>query len=70
MRCTDNGPKRRRLVAPLMVPLWPDAGQALGLKRGQTYDRAKDGTIPTKRYGKLLRVPAAWLAQQAEVEGN
>jgi hypothetical protein len=52
----------------LMVPLWPDAGVALDLRRGATYEAAKTGNIPVKRYGKLLRVPLAWLLRQGQVD--
>jgi hypothetical protein len=52
----------------LMVPLWPDAGRALDLRRGATYEAAKTGNIPVKRYGKLLRVSLAWLRRQGQVD--
>jgi hypothetical protein len=47
-----------------MVRLWPDAGQALGLTRNQTYDCANRGEIPTVTFGKLKRVPIGWLRRQ------
>jgi hypothetical protein len=28
------------------IPLWPDAGEALGLRRSATYDAANRGEIP------------------------
>jgi excisionase family DNA binding protein len=43
----------------LVMRLWPDAGQALGLSRNATYDAARRGEIPTIRFGKLIRVPMA-----------
>ena len=39
------------------MPLWPDAGRALGLSRNGTYDAAKRGEIPTLRFGWKLVVP-------------
>jgi hypothetical protein len=42
---------------PRVIPLWPDAGQALGLSRNGTYDAAKRGEIPTLRFGWKLVVP-------------
>jgi hypothetical protein len=48
---------------PLMVPLWPEAGQALGLSRTATYAAAKRGQIKTVQFGKLLKVPTAWLLE-------
>jgi Helix-turn-helix domain len=46
-----GGGKRRT------IPLWPDAGEQLGLSRNGTYDAAKRGEIPTLRFGKKLVVP-------------
>jgi hypothetical protein len=50
----------------LVMPLWPDAGQALGLSRNATYDAARRGQIPTIRLGKLLKVPTAALNRMLE----
>jgi hypothetical protein len=47
------------------VPLWPDAGETLGLKRGATYASAASGSIPTWRFGKQLRVSKGWLDKVA-----
>ena len=33
-------------ITPQVVPLWPDAGIALGLKRNTTYSAANRGEIP------------------------
>jgi excisionase family DNA binding protein len=38
-----------------------EAGRQLGLSRGASYARAKDGTIPTIRLGRRLVVPKAAL---------
>jgi hypothetical protein len=46
------------------VPLWPQAGQALDLKRGATYAAAAAGQIQTLQFGRLKRVPTAWLRAQ------
>jgi hypothetical protein len=46
------------------VPLWPEAGQALDLKRCATYAAAGRGEIRTLRYGRLMKVPTAWLREQ------
>lgn len=37
----------------------PQAGKMAGLGRNAAYDAARRGEIPTLRFGKLLRVPAA-----------
>jgi excisionase family DNA binding protein len=39
----------------------PEAGRALGLTRHGAYEAAKRGEIYTIRFGRLLRVPKAWL---------
>jgi Helix-turn-helix domain len=39
------------------MPLWPDAGEQLGLSRNGTYDAANRGEIPTLRFGRKLVVP-------------
>jgi hypothetical protein len=46
----------------------PDAGKALGLTRHGAYDAAKRGEIFTLRFGRLLRVPKAWL--ERTLKGN
>jgi len=45
----------------LTVPLWPDAGEAIGAGRTTTYRMAKDGTfpVPVLRIGKSYRVATA-----------
>jgi hypothetical protein len=37
----------------------PEAGKMAGLSRNGSYAAAKNGTIPTIRFGKLKKVPAA-----------
>jgi hypothetical protein len=37
------------------------AGRILGLKRGAIYAAARSGDIKTIRFGRLLKVPTAWL---------
>ena len=44
-----------------VVPLWPDAGKALGLKRGHAYAGANAGDIKVIRIGRLKKVPTSWL---------
>jgi excisionase family DNA binding protein len=51
---------------PAIMPLWPTAGQFLGLSRTLTYDAARRSVLPTIRVGKKLLVSrdalAGWLA--------
>jgi hypothetical protein len=62
----DESAKLERLV----VPLWPDAGEALGLSRNCTYHSARRGEIPTVRFGRVLRVPIAALRRMLETAGT
>ena len=54
----------------MAVPLWPDAGKALGLSRNSTYDAAKAGEIPTVEFGCTIRVPLAALRKMLEGAGK
>jgi hypothetical protein len=47
-----------------VLPLWPEAGRILGLKRGSTYLAAREGAIRVIQIGRLKRVPTAWLRQK------
>jgi excisionase family DNA binding protein len=57
-------------VERLVMPLWPDAGQALGLSRNATYEAARRGEIPTIRFGRLIKVPTAALRRMLENAGQ
>lgn len=54
--------------ARLTIPLWPDAGEALGLSRNGTYQAAARGEIPTLRFGKKIVVPM--IAFERMLEGT
>ena len=54
----------RLLNENAVLPLWPEAGQVLGLRRGATYAAARSGDIRTIRIGRLLKVPTPWLRQK------
>jgi hypothetical protein len=58
------GDIKRLLESNTAVPLWPEAGMALNLKRGATYAAAERGEIRTLRFGRLMKVPTAWLREQ------
>jgi hypothetical protein len=49
---------------PRTVPTMsvPEAGRWIGVGAYAAYEAARDGTIPTIRIGRLLRVPTASLA--------
>jgi hypothetical protein len=55
---------RKMLDQNTAVRLWPEAGKALNLKRGAAYAAAGRGEIRTLRFGRLLKVPTAWLRSQ------
>src|SRR5262245_37401032 len=44
-----------------VLPLWPETGNILGLCRNATYAAAARGEIRTIQFGRLKRVPSAWL---------
>ena len=45
----------------------PKAAEFLSVSRGKMYSMLNDGTCPSKRFGKSVRIPWVWLLQQAEV---
>jgi hypothetical protein len=59
-----NDELRKLLAERPTLSLWPEAGQALGLKRNQVYACAINGDIATIQFGRLKRVPSAWLRQK------
>jgi hypothetical protein len=59
-----SGEVRKMLDENTAVPLWPVAGGLLNLTRGATYRAALAGEIKVLRFGRLKRVPTAWLRQQ------
>ena len=52
----------------LTMPLWPDAGKALGLGKNQTYEGARKGEIPTIRVGRRILVPLAAFNRMLGIE--
>jgi len=45
-----------------VLRLWPETGKLiLGLSRGATYSAAAKGDIKTVSFGRLRKVPTAWL---------
>jgi hypothetical protein len=59
---------RKLLSEHAALPLWPDAGKVLGLRRGSTHAAAERGDIKTIRFGRLLKVPTAWLRQKLDLD--
>jgi hypothetical protein len=58
-----------RLRTRLTVPLWPDAGTALNLRRNATYDAAARGEIPCIEVGRRKKsVPTSWLRRLLGIE--
>jgi hypothetical protein len=54
---------REMLSSEATVPLLT-AGKALGLTRNKTYQAAIDGEIEVLQFGRLKRVPTAWLGKK------
>jgi hypothetical protein len=53
---------RKMLDENVVLPLWPETGKlVLGLSRGATYSAAAKGDIKTVSFGRLRKVPTAWL---------
>ena len=59
---------KKLLDEKLVLSLWPETGEILGLSRGATYEAAKRGDIRTLDVGRLKKVPAAWLRQKLGLE--
>jgi hypothetical protein len=55
---------RRLLDENAVLPLWPETGKLLHLGRGATYAAAEKGEIETVDFGRLKRVPTAWLKRK------
>jgi hypothetical protein len=58
---------RKLLNENAALPLWPETGKVLGLRRGTTYAAAQSGDIKTIRFGRLLKVPTAWLKAKLDI---
>lgn len=46
----------------------PEAAKFLILSRAKVYQAIDAGDIPSKRFGRSVRIPWAWLHAQAEVK--
>jgi len=56
---------RKLLNENAVLRLWPETGKLiLGLSRGATYSAAAKGDIKTVSFGRLRKVPTAWLRQK------
>jgi hypothetical protein len=55
---------RKILDENAVLPLWPETGKILRLKRGATYAAAERGEIEIIEIGKLKRVSTAWLKRK------
>jgi hypothetical protein len=52
---------RKLLDERAVLRLWPETGKLLDLSRAGTYAAAASGQIRTVRFGRLRKVPTAWL---------
>lgn len=48
----------------------PDAAEFLSISRGKLYQLINSGDIPSKRFGKSVRIPWAWLHAQAAIDSE
>jgi hypothetical protein len=60
----------KKLRENVVLPLWPDTGQALRLGRNSTYNAAEKGDIETISFGRLKRVPTSWLRKKLGLDGT
>ncbi len=49
---------------PLLLNVWPDAGELLGLSRFCAYAAVKTGEIPSIRVAGRVKIPTARLLEQ------
>jgi len=62
---------QRLLTENVLLPLWPETGKTvLGLSRGATYSAATKGQIKTISFGRLRKVPTAWLRQKLGLDAD
>jgi len=60
---------RKLLSENAVLPLWPETGRLLGLSRATTYTHAESGAIKTVPFGRLKKVPTAWLRRVLQIDG-
>jgi hypothetical protein len=58
----------KKLRDNLTLPLYPDTAEILHLGRNSAYSAAARGEIETLQFGRLLRVPTAWLRRKLGLE--
>jgi hypothetical protein len=52
-----------------VVPVWPHAGMALGLRRGSAYAAAKRNEIDVIRFGRSVKAVTAPLRKRLGLDG-
>ena len=52
---------RKLLAENAVLRLYPEVADILGLSRSSVYKGAEDGSIRTIPFGRLKKVPTAWL---------
>ena len=63
-------PITQRLRDEVVLPLWPDVGQALCMSRNSVYAAANRGEIEIVHFGRLKRVPTAWLRKKLGLDST
>ncbi len=53
-------------MEPVLVPIWPDAGRAIGLGRTKTFELVGSGELPSVRVGRRRLVPVSAIRDYAE----
>jgi excisionase family DNA binding protein len=63
-----NDDLNKTLRNKAVLTLWPETAKILGLTRGAVYRAAVSGDIKTVRFGRLHRVPVAWLKRHLGIK--
>lgn len=53
-------------MEPVLIPIWPDAGEAIGVGRTVMFRLIAEGEIPSVRVGRRRLIPVAGLRAFAE----
>jgi predicted DNA-binding transcriptional regulator AlpA len=59
---------RKLLAENAVLRLYPEVAEILELSRSSVYERAKEGSIQTIPFGRLRKVPTAWLRRMLELD--
>jgi excisionase family DNA binding protein len=70
MKISSEVPKMKKVELKTGLAPIPVSAAFLSISRGKMYAMVNSGECPSKRFGKSVRIPWAWLLQQAEVASD